>query len=948
MATSAGSPRPKLRDRLRDRRQRRHDAYDAFLSYAREDQIFAEQLQRALERFAKPWYRARSLKVYRDITSLSPQGGLWATLQQGLEKSAWFILLASPQAAHSDWIDREVSWWLENRSLDQMLIVLTEGETAWDDRTADFDWTRSAWAPPSLRGRFPDEPALLKAPPTVESGDQPDLEDLAATVYSAIEQIPKDEALSNANREHRRTIRLARGGVTTLAILLVLAVAGALTALSQRNIARSQARLALSRQLAAVSTTLLPTNLRASLLLAAEAVRRNVNPQTRSALLSAALASPLLVRYFELGADVTALTGAANGRTIVAGLADGRVMRWDLHGTPELVARLPHPVSGVAVSRDGATIAATDGTDLSQDGAAVLVRPGHRPVRLAMPAGQSVRSVGVSPSGATVLVAGQPAASGGPATIAVVNGRTGATQASHDATGQTFGLEFVVPSDRQVVAFDPAYGSWIRRQLPSWRIAGRGGVGLGAHQAAGLPAADGEFMTATNGAPEIPVWRMRGAPSNDRPTLTANAPISTPSYLALSPDGSRLAVADTGTIYIAPTLAPGHQHPEPLALTGNGSVDLLSFFGSDSRLLSAAETEVAAWNLDQYDRIATAHQVPIDAACSGCGGAKIAVSPDGTRAAVVSGIADTAALVDLRSGVVTRVGGSVFAFQFTSPLWDGSSPVFPIVPPAGGATPTGGPSLPPDVRAWRVGEGNATVLTTAYVAPGKAIAVDSRGNIFIQNAASGELIREMTPFPDLQLGDVSITDASINDATDRVAVLLDQTITIVDWSSGHIVARVRDPSATHIASGGRRLFVQKSDGTLEVRSLLDGHMERSLTGDPSYTWSPVPNPQGTIVARQRANHDITLVDADTGATLATVPANADAPGMKVGVAFSPDGTRLITVTDSSTGRTATLLDRDLSMNALIRSACNTAGADLTAAQWISLIGTSSPSRPACA
>ncbi len=45
-------------------------------------------------------------------------------------------------------------------------------------------------------------------------------------------------------------------------------------------------------------------------------------------------------------------------------------------------------------------------------------------------------------------------------------------------------------------------------------------------------------MTATNGAPTIPVWQMHGAPRNDRPSRTAVAPISGVGALALSPMGS--------------------------------------------------------------------------------------------------------------------------------------------------------------------------------------------------------------------------------------------------------------------------------------------------------------------------------------------------------------------------------------------------------------------------
>ena len=38
----------------------------------------------------------------------------------------WLVLLASPQAAASEWVNREVSWWLTHRSPDRILIVATD------------------------------------------------------------------------------------------------------------------------------------------------------------------------------------------------------------------------------------------------------------------------------------------------------------------------------------------------------------------------------------------------------------------------------------------------------------------------------------------------------------------------------------------------------------------------------------------------------------------------------------------------------------------------------------------------------------------------------------------------------------------------------------------------------------------------------------------------------
>jgi hypothetical protein len=47
-------------------------SYDAFISHSHgADHETARRLQRALQRIAKPWYRLRGMRVFRDETDLS-------------------------------------------------------------------------------------------------------------------------------------------------------------------------------------------------------------------------------------------------------------------------------------------------------------------------------------------------------------------------------------------------------------------------------------------------------------------------------------------------------------------------------------------------------------------------------------------------------------------------------------------------------------------------------------------------------------------------------------------------------------------------------------------------------------------------------------------------------------------------------------------------------------
>lgn len=99
--------------------------------------------------------------MFRDKGSLSANPALWPAIEKGLGSSTRFILLASPEAARSPWVEREVRWWLAHRSVRDFLIVVTDGDIAWDPKAGDFDWSRSTCLPNALRRRFSDEPLYV-------------------------------------------------------------------------------------------------------------------------------------------------------------------------------------------------------------------------------------------------------------------------------------------------------------------------------------------------------------------------------------------------------------------------------------------------------------------------------------------------------------------------------------------------------------------------------------------------------------------------------------------------------------------------------------------------------------------------------------------------------------------------------------------------------------------
>src|SRR5689334_17193726 len=67
------------------------NVYHAFMSYSHAvDDELAPALQRALQRFAKPWYRPFAVRIFRDKTGLAANPHLWQSIVTALDASEYF------------------------------------------------------------------------------------------------------------------------------------------------------------------------------------------------------------------------------------------------------------------------------------------------------------------------------------------------------------------------------------------------------------------------------------------------------------------------------------------------------------------------------------------------------------------------------------------------------------------------------------------------------------------------------------------------------------------------------------------------------------------------------------------------------------------------------------------------------------------------------------------
>jgi tetratricopeptide (TPR) repeat protein len=221
--------------------------YDAFISYSHaKDKALAGALQSAMQLLGKPWYRRRALRLFRDDTSLTATPHLWPSIEKALGQSRFLILMASPEAAASRWVNQELAWWIEHHGPDTVLIALTAGELDWDEAAGGFRSSEALPLPPALAGKFADEPLWIDLRAYREAASPRDARfaDLAASIAAALHGRAKEDLLSQEVRQQRRALRLAGSAVALLVVLLGLAGWQWQVARSQRNLAEHNLALA--------------------------------------------------------------------------------------------------------------------------------------------------------------------------------------------------------------------------------------------------------------------------------------------------------------------------------------------------------------------------------------------------------------------------------------------------------------------------------------------------------------------------------------------------------------------------------------------------------------------------------------------------------------------------------------------------------------------------------
>lgn len=254
--------------------------YHAFISYSHSaDGAFAPALQRGLQNLARHWRQRRAMEVFRDETGLAVDPNLWGAITRALDASDWFILLASPAAATSPWVGKEIEHTLATKGPERMIVVLTEGTLNWNEEEGSFTPDSDA-AHPALAKLLTTAPVIFDLSwartQTDLTLDNPRFRADLTRIAAILRDEPLATLAAQDARERRRTRNVVSLAVAALSVATALAVGAATTAgmnwrtaATERATAEAEAVEARSRELAAHS--LATEDPRTALALAAEA-----------------------------------------------------------------------------------------------------------------------------------------------------------------------------------------------------------------------------------------------------------------------------------------------------------------------------------------------------------------------------------------------------------------------------------------------------------------------------------------------------------------------------------------------------------------------------------------------------------------------------------------------------------------------------------------------------
>lgn len=197
--------------------------YHAFLSYSHVDKSWAAWLHRALETYPVPrslvdrGAPARLSPIFRDRDELPSALDLGAEIEAALAASNALVVVCSPAAARSRWVNSEVERFRQLDQRDRIYCVIVDGEPNAASRGLD---ATLECLPPALRAESGYEPAAADARRDGDGREGARLKLVAGLLNVGFDELRRRDL----QRRNRRLVWLTTASVAAVLLTSALAV----------------------------------------------------------------------------------------------------------------------------------------------------------------------------------------------------------------------------------------------------------------------------------------------------------------------------------------------------------------------------------------------------------------------------------------------------------------------------------------------------------------------------------------------------------------------------------------------------------------------------------------------------------------------------------------------------------------------------------------------------
>jgi hypothetical protein len=296
-------------------------------------------VEKALKKYAKPWWKPTNIKIFRDEKEMQPGDNLGASINYALENSEYLLYFASKEAAQSGWVQKELFKWCgELQRADKLVIIWIADNIVIDAEEEKIVWEQTDALPSFLKDYINYIP-IYEDLRWAGQDEILDLENIRfRDIINRIKARFQGKTPAEMNDENvlidRRNKRIKNLTIGILTVLFISSIIATWIAIVQKNRADEQYRKAVINRLASESNIILAKdNVKAIRVVeAAYKISKSPSPAVVRALSAAAYSTrehPFYTAALNHEAEIQTAVFSPDGRKILTASVDNTAKLWD-------------------------------------------------------------------------------------------------------------------------------------------------------------------------------------------------------------------------------------------------------------------------------------------------------------------------------------------------------------------------------------------------------------------------------------------------------------------------------------------------------------------------------------------------------------------------------------------------------------------------------------------